>query len=219
MAIVEQISGRAAMRPQERADLVLASAGVLFANGQSTDEIISAAERLGKKLDLRARIIPRWGELQLEVGDAGAGSVFTAAADPTGVDMHRVASAMRAIDDIAAGRLAPTAAMEAVATVAHAPPAPTWLFTLAAAAGATALAVLFGVQHLPAVAIIIVSAAAGAVLRRGLAKYSTNPLVQPFCAALLAGVIGALAVRYELSSSLRLVAVCPCMILVPGPHV
>src|SRR5262249_29999314 len=35
---------------------------------------------------------------------------------------------------------------------------------------------------------------------------------------LLAGIIGALAVRYHLSSSLRLVAVCPCMILVPGPH-
>jgi uncharacterized membrane protein YjjB (DUF3815 family) len=31
-------------------------------------------------------------------------------------------------------------------------------------------------------------------------------------------VIGALAVRYQLSTSLRLVAVCPCMILVPGPH-
>src|SRR5262249_11371630 len=28
-----------------------------------------------------------------------------------------------------------------------------------------------------------------------------------------------LAVRYQLSSSLRLVAVCPCMVLVPGPHV
>jgi uncharacterized membrane protein YjjB (DUF3815 family) len=36
---------------------------------------------------------------------------------------------------------------------------------------------------------------------------------------LLAGMIGALAVRYQLSSSLRLVTVCPCMILVPGPHV
>jgi uncharacterized membrane protein YjjB (DUF3815 family) len=36
---------------------------------------------------------------------------------------------------------------------------------------------------------------------------------------LLAGVIGALAVRYQLSSSLRLVAVCPCMVLVPGPTV
>jgi uncharacterized membrane protein YjjB (DUF3815 family) len=52
-----------------------------------------------------------------------------------------------------------------------------------------------------------------------LARCSSNVFVQPFCAALLAGLIGALAVRYELSSSLRLVAVCPCMILVPGPHV
>src|SRR5262249_49354346 len=42
--------------------------------------------------------------------------------------------------------------------------------------------------------------------------------IQPFCAALLAGIIGGLAVRYDLSSSLRLVAVCPCMVLVPGPH-
>jgi uncharacterized membrane protein YjjB (DUF3815 family) len=32
-------------------------------------------------------------------------------------------------------------------------------------------------------------------------------------------MFGALAVRYNLSSSLRLVAVCPCIILVPGPHV
>src|SRR6202023_3686217 len=47
---------------------------------------------------------------------------------------------------------------------------------------------------------------------------STNVFIQPFCAALLAGLVGAGAVRYGLSSSLRLVAVCPCMILVPGPH-
>src|SRR5262249_59740039 len=59
----------------------------------------------------------------------------------------------------------------------------------------------------------------GDVRRRTIGRYSTNTLLQPFCAALLAGIIGALAVSYELSSSLRLVAVCPCMILVPGPHV
>jgi uncharacterized membrane protein YjjB (DUF3815 family) len=64
-----------------------------------------------------------------------------------------------------------------------------------------------------------VSAGAGAILRRSLAKCSANVFLQPFCASLLAGVIGALAVRHQLSSSLRLVAVCPCMILVPGPHV
>ena len=87
-----------------------------------------------------------------------------------------------------------------------------------AAAGASALAI-FGVQHLATVALIAVSAAGGAVLRRIVGHYSTNALLQPLCAALLAGIIGALAVRYQLSSSLRLVAVCPCMILVPGPHV
>jgi uncharacterized membrane protein YjjB (DUF3815 family) len=99
------------------------------------------------------------------------------------------------------------------------PPAPTWLFTLAAAVGAVALAVIFGVQHLAAAALIFLSAGAGALLRRSLAQYSTNLFLQPFCASLFAGVIGALAVRYQLSSSLRLVAVCPCMVLVPGPHV
>ncbi len=78
---------------------------------------------------------------------------------------------------------------------------------------------IFGVQHLRAAALIFLSAAAGAILRRGLAHYSANVFLQPFGAALLASVIGALAVRYQLSSSLRLVAVCPCMVPVPGPPV
>jgi hypothetical protein len=47
---------------------------------------------------------------------------------------------------------------------------------------------------------------------------AANFLLQPFGAAILAGIIRAMAVRYDLSSSLRLVAVCPCMVLVPGPH-
>jgi uncharacterized membrane protein YjjB (DUF3815 family) len=78
--------------------------------------------------------------------------------------------------------------------------------------------VIFGVEHLGAIALIAVSSAAGAVLRRAISRQSTNALLQPLCAALLAGMIGAIAVRCNLSSSLRLVAVCPCMILVPGPH-
>jgi uncharacterized membrane protein YjjP (DUF1212 family) len=84
--------------------------------------------------------------------------------------------------------------------------------------GAVALAVIFGVRHLTAAALIFGSAAAGAILRRALARYTTNLFVQPLTASLVAGVVGALAVRYDLSSSLRLVAVCPCMVLLPGPH-
>jgi len=207
------------MSLQGRSDLVLAFARVLHVNGESTDETLAAAKRLGNHLDLRVRIFPRWGELQLDAADGGARLVSIEAADPTGVDMDRVASAVRAIDQVAAGRLAPPAALEAIRAISRAPPAPTWLFTLAAAAGAAALSVIFGVQHPDAVALIASSAAIGAVLRRALARHTENPLLQPLSAALLAGMIGALAVRYQLSSSLRLVAVCPCMILVPGPHV
>jgi uncharacterized membrane protein YjjB (DUF3815 family) len=163
--------------------------------------------------------MPRWGELQLQADDKHTRLISTVAAEPTGVDMDRVVSTMQATEELGAGRLAPAAAMEVISSISRAPPAPTWLFTLAAAAGAVALAVLFGVRHLPAAALIFVSAAAGALLRRSAAQYSANIFLQPFCAALLAGVIGALAARYELSSSLRLVAVCPCMVLVPGPHV
>jgi len=199
-------------------ELVLAFARVLHVNGQSTDQTVAASERLSNRLGLRATIVPSWEELELRADDGTASLVSVEPGSPTGVDMDRVSSAMCAIGDIGAGRLAPTAALEKINAIAHAPPVPTWLFTLAAAAGAAALAVIFGVQHLGAVVLIITSAAAGAVLRRILARYTTNTLVQPLCAALLAGIIGALAVRFQLSSSLRLVAVCPCMILVPGPH-
>ena len=202
---------------QKRSDLVLAFARVLHVNGESTDDTVAAGERLAGHLDLRARITPRWGALQIQ--SAEEGSLSVGAADPTGIEMDRVTSALRAIDQVAADRLAPPAALEAIRAISHAPPAPTWLFTLAAAAGAAALSVIFGVQHPVAVALIAASAAIGAVLRRAVSRYGTNPFLQPLSAALLAGMIGALAVRYQLSSSLRLVAVCPCMILVPGPHV
>ena len=109
--------------------------------------------------------------------------------------------------------------MQVIGAISRAPPYPIWLFALAAAAGAVALSVIFGVDHFIAAGLIFVSAGAGAILRRALAKASGNDFIQPFCAAFLAGLIGALAVRYELSSSLRLVAVCPCMVLVPGPHI
>jgi len=207
------------MTLEERSNLILAFARALYVNGEATDQTSAAAARLGDTLGLHVKLLPRWGELQLEVEDGDARLISAVAADPTGVDMDRVASMMGAIEALGADRIAPADAMDAITKISKAPPAPTWLFTLAAAAGAVALAVIFGVQHLVAAGLILMSAAAGAVLRRILARYSENIFLQPFCAALLAGVIGALAVRYQLSSSLRLVAVCPCMILVPGPHV
>ena len=206
------------MTADERSRLVLDFARLLYVNGQATEQTVSAAKRLARALGLRASLIPRWGALQLLVDDQQGMLTAQVAADPSGVEMARVASAMQAIGDIEAGRLTPDAAAKGIADIASLRPAPTWLFALAAASGAVALAVIFGVQHMPVAALIFVSAGAGAFLRRALGQLSTNLFIQPFCAALLAGIIGAIAVRFELSSSLRLVAVCPCMVLVPGPH-
>jgi uncharacterized membrane protein YjjP (DUF1212 family) len=100
----------AEMTLEERCDLILAFAKVLFANGQSTDQTLAAATRLGDTLGLRARILPRWGELQLHANDPDAQPISTVAVDPTGVNMERVASATRAMNDLDAGRLAPGAA-------------------------------------------------------------------------------------------------------------
>jgi uncharacterized membrane protein YjjP (DUF1212 family) len=105
----------------ERCNLVLAFARVLFIDGQSTDQTLAAAERLGKSLGLRARMMARWGTLQLEAEDGNARLSCAIEADPAGVDMDRVVSTMRAMDDIETGRLAPAAAIERIRAIAQAP--------------------------------------------------------------------------------------------------
>ena len=217
-AIVKPQLSQSRMTREEKSNLILAVARTLYINGESTHQTLRAAKRLGDFLGLRASILPRWGELHLKAEDEDGTFISATEADPSGVEMDRVASTLRTVEDLCSGRLAATTAFEAIDRIAKAPPAPTWLFTLAAAVGAVALAVLFDVRHLTAAALIFGSAGTGAILRRKLASYSTNIFLQPFSAALVAGVVGGLAVRYELSSSLRLVAVCPCMVLVPGPH-
>lgn len=128
----------------ERSDLVLACAHVLHTNGQSTHETVQAAERLGTQLDLRATMIAHWEELELRAADGTGSHVSFERGSPTGMNMDRVASAMSAIENCAVGRPPIGAALENIKAIAHAPPAPTWLFTLATAAGAAAMAAIFG---------------------------------------------------------------------------
>src|SRR5215471_5021844 len=189
-----QAQRESAALADERVEVVLECARVLHVNGQSSQETITAAERLGRALGLTLAVIPRWGELEVVAGGEPR-LVSAIEADPIGVDMDRVAVATAAIDDLRAGRLTPSFLRETFRLIAKKPPSPTWLFALAAGAGAVALAVLFGVQHLPAAALIFVSAAAAGFLRRTLARYTANVFIQPFAASILAGIIGGLAVR------------------------
>src|SRR3979411_1597003 len=106
-------------------NFVLPFSRTLFINGQATDQTVTAAERLGRALGLRANLMARWGELQLQ-SDSKVTPFFQVPADPAGVDMDRVASTMRAIEDVESGRLAPDAAMKAISRISRtAPRAPT----------------------------------------------------------------------------------------------
>src|ERR1700722_11976147 len=98
---------RSQMTLEESSDLVLAFAEALFVNGQSTDQTLAAAERLGGALGLRISIMPRWGQLLLQAEDGEARRISVVAADPASVDMDRVASLMQATEEVRAGRLEP----------------------------------------------------------------------------------------------------------------
>jgi uncharacterized membrane protein YjjP (DUF1212 family) len=208
---------RGAISADELAVLMM-SANLLFGNGQSTERTITTVTRLGAKLGYRAILFPRWGELSIRIDGPFGDLLEISDAIPAGVDMNKVTAATKVIDDICDGRINVAAARSSLEEIARCPPVGIARFALLAAAGAAALGVIFGTVHWAALVLIAVSAGLGACLRRWLAGISHNLFLQPFCAALLAGAIGAAAVRLQLSSALRLVAVCPCMVLVPGPH-
>jgi uncharacterized membrane protein YjjP (DUF1212 family) len=136
---------------------------------------VLAVERLSHALGLRATLAPRWGELKLLADDDGQGALIAVVqAEPSGVQMDRVSSTMRAIDDIESGRLSPASAMGTIRAIMRTPPARAWLFAFAAATGTVALAVIFGFPHFPAAALIFLSAGTGGFLRRALARSSSN---------------------------------------------
>jgi uncharacterized membrane protein YjjP (DUF1212 family) len=206
------------LAPATDDEMVLLAARLLFVNGQTTNRTIETTERLAAALGLRATLLPRWGELTLRIDAVSVTRVATETADPVGIEMGKVAATTAVIDEFCDHRIGKPTIGPALRAIASRSPVSLARFALLAAAGAAALGVIFGTTHLLSLVLIALSAGVGAWLRRCLAGVSHNPFIQPFCAALLAGVVGAIAVRLQLSTAQRLVAVCPCMVLVPGPH-
>jgi len=198
-------------------ETVARTAALLLDNGQTTERTVAAAKRLGGALGLSVTVLPRWGELGVRVEGLPFSDVVPTA--PLGVDMGRVLATMTVVDQLCDGRLPIEAAREATAAAGRLPPASTPRFVLFAAIGAAALGVIFGALDMASLLLIALSAGIGAWLRRWLGARFGNPFVQPLCAALVAGMVGAAAVRLNLSDAQGLIALCPCMVMVPGPHI
>ena len=179
---------------------------------------MSALKGLGAAGSLEAAVFAGWRELTVHLKNGFGSYSETVAVEPAGVDMSKVRATMELVLQVGEGTMDIAAARSAVQRISESPPVPLMRFALLAAAGAAALGVIFGVDHPVSLILIALVAGAGACPRRWLSTLSHNLFVQPFCAALLAGISGALAVRLNLSSDQSLIAVCPCMILVPGPH-
>ncbi|NUU41839.1 threonine/serine ThrE exporter family protein [Tardiphaga robiniae] len=197
--------------------VVALAATLLFANGQTTERTVVAAERLGRALGVPARVLPDWDKLTVELEGTSLSRIV--ATKPLGIDMNKVLAVTAVVDRLCDGTLRAEEARSALLLAGNVPPISTLQFTSFAAFGAVSLGVIFGVLDSSSLILIGTSAALGALVRRWLSVFSNNPFIQPLCAALIASItttISAIGLHQPIANAL--VAFCPCMVLVPGPH-
>jgi len=193
------------------------AATLLFAHGQTTERTVTAAERLGRALGVTVRVLPYWDEIIVELDGAPLSQIVPA--KPLGVDMGRVLAVTTVVDQICHGTLSAESAQSALESAGRLPPVSTRRFTLFAAIGAASLGIIFGAPDAISLLLIAATAAVGALVRRWLSGFSNNSLIQPLCAAFIAGIVAAVSSRFQLSDAIALVGFCPCMVLIPGPHI
>ena len=192
----------------------------LHGNGQETAATQAAVEQLGMAFGHRVTLILRWGEIIMSLKNERDSRVLRlGTTTPDAVAMNRVIGTMALIDGAEDRSRQSREAATAFREAAKLPPSSDLLFVAACAVGAVMLGIISGATRWQALLAIAFSAAAGALIRRAAARRGASAVLQPFLAAVIAGLIGALAVRWQFSSALRLVAVAPCMVLVPGPHI
>jgi len=204
------------------------AAEVLHANAQTTQRTINDSTRLAKAYGFDIEILPQWDTIVCRTRPRSDPKVAWQTellhVRPASVDMHKVASTNQLIDRVCAdpdrqdtNHIASTG--QSLAEIAAYKPSSHLRFTLMAAFGAVALGVIFGVTSSVTLAMIFIAAALGAVARRIIAKASDNLLIQPFVAALIAGLVGGYAQHAFSKDGLQFVEIAPCMILVPGAHI
>lgn len=201
---------------QTAAALLTRGTMLLLANGQTTEGARLAVERLSVALGRPARLRVRWEQATLYAVADGAAALIDV--EPVGVDISRVTAAEAVVDAVCAGALPPPAALMRLDAIGRAPPVLLTRFASMAAAGAAALSVIFGADDMLTLVLVAAVTGLGACLRRAAAGLSGNPLLQPLVASLFAGLAAGVAAHADLPVGYRLLAVCPCMVLVPGPH-
>lgn len=213
----------------EPISLVVRAAALLHANGQTTQRVVSETTRLGAALGLNVQVLPQWDAIFVRYQWAGVDPSSTWIEDvisvkPTGVDMNKVYRITTWIDRLASRNESVTANQLAdldqeLKSIAALDPSSNLRFVLMAGLGASALGLIFGVANLTTLVLIFGAAVIGALARRLLSRMTDNLYIQPFSAALMAGLVGGIAQHLLDGAELQFVDIAPCMILVPGAHI
>jgi uncharacterized membrane protein YjjP (DUF1212 family) len=212
----------------KKLEIVWQAASLLHTNGQTTQRVILDTQRLAHAYGLDIEILPQWDDIICRSREHNTESSDwqsdIMSFRPTGVDMNKVARTNQVIDRICANPNRSSLAnieyaTQELAGVAALKPSSHTRFTLMAGFGAAALGVVFGVSNILVLALIFLTAFIGAGVRRALVTVSDNLFVQPFSAALIAGLMGGYAQHIFKDDGLQFIMIAPCMILVPGAHI
>lgn len=202
--------------PAVAMQLLVRVARLLFVHGETSEGTRRSVERLSGALGNPVMFAARWGNIRLQPDECTFGAELHA--DPVAIDIGRVNATQCLVDYLCDGRASADRALRQLDAIGLMPPVSLARFAIMAAAGAAALAAIFGADHLLTIVLVALSAGLGACARRGVSRFGRNPFLQPFVAALLAGAFVSLVGFLDLPASRHLLAACPCMVLVPGPH-
>lgn len=201
--------------------LIRSTAELLFTNGQSTKKLIHDLRMLISKMGYECKIIPQWSGLIIEldgVEKSKPNQVIIINSHPFGVQMNKVKLGTLVIHQFVAEAINLEQAINEIQNVGQSAPCTLMRFIVMSAIGAAALGVIFGVMDLQILALVMLSAGIGALLRRLVAKVSINYYSQVLVASVFTGLFGSVSHAYQLAPASAFIFLCPCMILVPGPH-
>lgn len=186
----------------------------LLANGHTTQGTIAAVQDASRRWGLDLDVVPNWDHTLL-VNRANGQVYLDVPTSPTAVNMHVVAETKRTLTSSSdeAEDLGPTLSQHSKLKPYSDP-----VFALACMTGATALAIIFGSRQPLELAIIAVVAGIGGLVRRQLGRFHVSLVGQALGAALIAGITASAVHAGSTTNLSLLVALCPAMVLVPGPH-
>jgi uncharacterized membrane protein YjjP (DUF1212 family) len=206
-----------AAQVEEVAHLSLLVGRLLLLNGADTAQVETAVARFATAFGCEAHLMVSYEALLLTIvaGDhfrTKIGSRVPA----INVGMTAVAAINRLVDDAESGLRGLAEARAELEALKHRRPEyGRWLVVVALGLTAASLSRLFGGDW-PTFAVTWVAGAAGTWLRQELGRRHFNPIVIPFTAASLSGIIGGVAVLLGASGTSSLCLVAPGMIIVPG---